>query len=321
MQHSRSHNLWRRYIERASILDRLMAAYIFAFTLGLAVFDFGNASFWPRVLIHCALLFLIFLTIINWGGRTAGVRGFIRQLYPVLLYPFLYLQTQVAVHWVFPGFLDRQIVALENALFGVDPNIWLTQFESPWINEWMMMGYFSYYPLLFVTVLPLHLTGRIREVRRILLGCSIAFVISYIGFVLYPLEGPRYFLADRLSPGLEGWLFVPLVNMVIDTGAIHGGCMPSSHTAVALVVMFWMWRIRRRLAWVLLPFVATLVIATMWGRFHYLSDVVIGALIGVAAYLVSARIDDRSAHERTAGTSSGEQSRQTRVSTVTASPG
>ena len=69
--------------------------------------------------------------------------------------------------------------------------------------------------------------------------------------------------------------------------------MPSSHTAVALVVLFYARRTQPRLAIWLAPFVFTLVVATFWGRFHYLSDTVIGVLVGFAAILLVERFAQR----------------------------
>jgi len=281
---------WANYRKHATLLDRLTAGYLAAFTLGLILLGQQEGSPFQTIALTLVVLILIIVIVVRWGDHASGVTGFIRQLYPGFLYPFFYSQTQHAIHWLIPRFLDPQLVAFERALFGVDPNLWIKQFESPLLNEWIMLGYFSYYLLLPITGLPMFFRGEIGHVRRLLTSCTIAFIISYVGFIVYPLEGPRYYLAGQIVGPLEGWLFVPLVNWIIAGGAIHGGCMPSSHTAVALVVLLWAWRINRRWALVLAPFILTLFVGTVWGRFHYVTDVLVGLPIGWIGFVQGERL-------------------------------
>lgn len=277
---ARSRNgLWHR----STALDRLTIGYILAFAVALFFLGRDNAAWGGLLLVHLALAAAIIVVIHLWHNRSTGVAGFIRQLYPAMLYPLFYSELAVANFWIFPEFLDARLVAFERAIFGLDPNIWITSLQSPWLNEVMMLGYFSYYPLIPIVALPLFFRRRIDDLRGLLLGATTAFVISYIGFVVYPVEGPRYFLADRFDAPLAGWLFVPLVRMIIDGGAIHGGCMPSSHVAVALVALVWALRTMPRLGRVLVPFVILLAIGTAWGRFHYVTDAVVGVAVGLAA--------------------------------------
>jgi len=285
--------LWRR----SRPLDKITMGYVALFGSGILVFGRSSGSWQTLFTVHVALLCVTAWIIVNWHDRVQGFTGFIRQLYPPLLYVFLYSETGVAVHWIFPNFQDGQIVALERMLFGADLNVWLTQFQAPIINEWMMAGYFSYYLLVPLVALPLFFRRRIAELNAFLTAATIAFVISYSGFILYPVEGPRYFLADRLSSPISGYVFVPLVRWIIANGAIHGGCMPSSHVAVAWVALVWAYRTNRKLAIVLTPLVATLFVATVWGRFHYISDVAVGWPVGALGLWLADRLKTFEAYQ------------------------
>jgi membrane-associated phospholipid phosphatase len=275
---------------RFTVLDRITLGYIITFILGLLLLGRGNPSWLPVVAMHVGILAVAVFIILRWNDCTTGLRGFLRQLYPGLLYPFFYNQAEHATHWVHPAFLDHQVVALERAVFGVDPNVWIQPVQAAPVNEWMMAGYFAYYLLVPILVLPLHFSGRTLDVRRILTATTITFVISYVGFALYPVEGPRFYLAEQFAHGLSGWAFVPLVNWIIAGAAFHGGCMPSSHAAVALVVLLWARRTRPGLARWLAPLVFTLFFATVWGRFHYVTDVVIGWVVGFIGFALADRL-------------------------------
>ncbi|MEW5702877.1 MAG: phosphatase PAP2 family protein [Candidatus Zixiibacteriota bacterium] len=276
-------NGWRSLWRRARPVDRLTAGYILAFGLGVVVLGRGSDGWWHWALAHLLLFAAVVMVVQRWGECTSGIRGFVRLLYPAMLYPFFYRETQIAVQWVFPDFLDHQIVALERAVFGVDPNVWILPVQSAPLNDLFMLGYVSYYPLVAMLPLALYFGRRYLELSRALYAMTTAFVISYALFVLYPLEGPRYYLAGSLPGPLAGLCFVPLANWVVGQGAIHGGCMPSSHAAVALVVMVWSWRTMPRLAMAVTPLVALLCVGTVWGRFHYVSDVAVGWVVGATA--------------------------------------
>ena len=270
-----------------TVLDRVILGYLIAFIVGLLLLGRGNPSWLPVVITHLGILAAVVWIIVRWRDRTTGLTGLLRQLYPILLYPFFYNQAKHTTHWVHQGFMDHQVVAMERAVFGVDPNVWIQPVQTALVNEWMMAGYFAYYLLLLILVLPFHVSGRTMDVRRILTATTITFVISYVGFALYPVEGPRYYLSLQFAQGLSGWAFVPLVNWIIAGAAFHGGCMPSSHAAVALVVLLWARRTRPGLARWLAPLVFTLFLATVWGRFHYVTDVVVGWAVGLIGFALA----------------------------------
>lgn len=290
MKRDESQSYFARFWRYATPLDIITIGYLTLFGLGIVVFGQDNESWLTLLAVHVVLVCICGWMVVNWHNRERGVRGFFRQLYPPILYAFLYSETRVAIHWLFPGFFDARLIAFERMIFGVDLNVWLIPWQKMLVNEWMMLGYFSYYLLVPLLALPLFFRGRIGELNKFLTASTVAFVISYFGFVLCPIEGPRYFLADQLAQPLSGHLFVPLVKWIIANGAVHGGCMPSSHVAVAWVVIVWAYRTQRRLAIVLTPLVATLFVATVWGHFHYVSDVAVGWPVGMLGVWIGGKL-------------------------------
>lgn len=276
-------SFWRELWRRATALDRLTAGYVLAFALALATLGRASEAWAFLFTTHLAIFVLIGCVVWYWHDRRNGFAGFVRNLYPLILYSLFYSELETADFWVLSAFQDQQLVAFEQSLFGVVPNIWIVPAQTAWANEIMMAGYFSYYLLMPIVSLVLFFRRRVDELRGMLCAITAAFVISYLGFVLFPVEGPRYFLADQFQAPLAGWFFVPLVRFVIDNGAIHGGCMPSSHVAVALVTLFWTRRSLSRLGAVLTPIVFVLILGTAWGRFHYVTDIFAGIIVGAAA--------------------------------------
>jgi hypothetical protein len=293
-------SLWRTLWQRSAPLDRLTIGYLIAFAAALALLGRDDSDwaglFAAHLVIACAACAVVWF----WHAETTGVRGFIRALYPAMLYSLFYSELERADHWIFPSFLDQQLVAFERAIFGVDPNLWIINAQSAWLNEIMMLGYFSYYLLIPIVALTLFFRKQTDDLRGMLYGTTVAFVISYIGFVVFPVEGPRYYFAEQFPGPLSGWVFVPLVRYIIDQGAIHGGCMPSSHVAVALVILFWARRTLPRMGSVLTPFVFFLILGTAWGRFHYVTDAVVGIIVVAASLWVTGFWSRAESHGRQA---------------------
>jgi len=77
---------------------------------------------------------------------------------------------------------------------------------------------------------------------------------------------------------------------VVNTGGLHGGCMPSSHCAVAFVVLVMAYRYHKILFAILAPIIISMFISTIYGRFHYFSDVAVGILIGIFSIWLCDRI-------------------------------
>jgi membrane-associated phospholipid phosphatase len=152
----------------------------------------------------------------------------------------------------------------------------------------MKIFYNSYYWLGPLLGISLYFKGELIAFRRTVFSIVTAFFISYLGFVLFPVEGPRYVLSGLYKGPLDGYLVTALQDFIMEVGDIHGGCMPSSHVAVALVVLLLAWVYRKSMAFWMTPFVIMLCISTVYNRYHYVSDVVAGLAVGLFAFWLGA---------------------------------
>lgn len=222
------------------------------------------------------------------------LQAFVRLLYPVCMFTFFYRQTGGLMYLVFDQFLDWQLVTFETLILGTNLTLYLdSHFSSIGLNEIFAFCYFSYYLMLPAFFIPVFVRKDYDIVKQCLTAVCLTFFVSYFLFFLYPVEGPRWHFAGQYLNQIDGPVFTKLVAFVIDNAAVRGGAMPSSHTGVAVVIMLYCFRFYRRAGWVLLPIVTGLALGTVWGRFHYASDVVVGVAIGVFAERLIARYYDR----------------------------
>jgi len=267
--------------------DWLVAGFcLLLITLALAL---GRplVDYTAQLALYGSVILLIVVIVQFADARAGGVQGFLRLLYPVLLFGLFYRSMGGMVFLFSDGFFDWQLTTFEHMILGVNPTLYIDQhLLSVRLNELFSLCYLSYYLMVPGLFIVLYVRKEYDFIRRALTAICLAFFLSYVMFILYPIEGPRFHFANEFIHDVAGPLFRPLTEFVITNGAFHGGCMPSSHVAVALVVMFYGFRLSRAAGLALLPVTVGLAIGTVWGRYHYVSDVVAGAAIGVLAYVL-----------------------------------
>ena len=191
---------------------------------------------------------------------------------------------------VFPNLFDNLVNQFELFVFGIHPTVWMQMFISFGLSEYMMFSYIFYFFMITILGLGLFLSHKIRELDNFFFTTAVTFFFSYLGFIFFPVAGPRFALADLHQIELGGGLISHFAQHLIGRAGIQGAAMPSSHVAVALVVLIYAKRHHRLLFYVLSPMVFSLFVATVYGRFHYVSDVIAGLLVGASSIIVCDRI-------------------------------
>lgn len=300
MKKSKPH-LFETVFHRLLPFDHMTLIYCWTIVILIVGFARPIGDFVTVLLFHLGVIALVILLVKYAHLRTGRPIVFIRLLYPVILMALFYSTSGKLVHLFFPEFLDYQVVALEKQIFGVSPTIWLDGNLNVYVTEILSASYFSYYFMIPGLSLLLFFSRRDRETKRFVTASCVTFFISYLIFIAYPIEGPRHYLAADYQNVITGPIFRPLVDMIINNAAFHGGAMPSSHIAEALVVMFFAIRNYGRKAWFLILIVSGLALGTVWGRFHYIADVIVGIAIGCLATwltLIFYAVEKESARER-----------------------
>jgi len=214
----------------------------------------------------------------------------IRRWYFLILLLFIYQETGGLAFLYFPYWMDNGLALLEHNLFGLHPTLYLQKYNIPILNEYFMFGYFTYFLLILSYALVLLFKKMYYEMDAYITTVGLTFLICFFMFYFFPIAGPRFLFVDLYEESLKGYIFVPLVDYVIKNGAAEGGSMPSSHTAAAIVILVHAWRHIRPLGIIYAPIVLGLVIGTFWGRFHFITDTIIGFIIAVLCIILVDRL-------------------------------
>jgi membrane-associated phospholipid phosphatase len=268
------------------LFDRILIGYCLLMVLLIGVWGRPFSAYLNSLLFYAGMATVAALIVRCVDPARNRWLAFVRLAYPAVMFTFFYWQTGRLMFLFFDSFFDWQLVTFEHMIFGGDLSLYIDRnLLNVWLTEVLSFCYFAYYPMLPAFVLAVFWKRDDNVLKEFLAVTCLTFFASYLLFALYPAEGPRWHFAHQYVNTVDGPFFRQLVNLVISEGAVHGGAMPSSHTGVAFIVMAFCFRYYRRCGWILLPIVCGLAAGTVWGRFHYVTDVIVGLAIAVVALL------------------------------------
>jgi hypothetical protein len=290
---------------KLSAVDRWVIGYSSATSLAALIWATEPSAFFTSHLFH-GIAILSALAAARFLPTRGRVLPFLRYGYPAILMGFFYRETGPYVHLFFAQWFDPQVHAFEKAIFGFGMPEAIAGIRSVWLLEVFMFGYLFYYLMLPTSFVIALWKNKLEPFRHMMEAACAVFYASFALFALFPLEGPRHALASVLPP-IKGGLFFGLVMTIQNAGSIHGGCMPSSHTAVAWVVTWYVFKMDRRCGRTLMVISTLLSVGCFWGRFHYVTDVAVGLVLFAAAVLFTEWYNRRTPNQASGSHSLGRQ--------------
>ena len=243
--------------------------------------------------IHLAIGSCVALLVWRAAVSRNSVLHFARHWYPLPLYIFFFEELRGLVHIIFPGWFDRWLIQFDFALTGVTPSVWLAQFANPALSDAMQFAYMTYF--LFLVLLPgiLYLEKDFTAFWTVMTSTAIAHYSVYVIAILFPIESPYFSLASLNSAPLAGGPFTATIELIEYYGRVHGAAFPSAHVAGAMVAILGARRYKSWLYRICLPLFVAMCVATVYGRYHYVADVIAGIAVGTAAWAAGQRLMGR----------------------------
>ena len=251
-----------------------------------------------RVLVVNAILLTVFgIILVSATSRSAEPAGLGRVLLlwgPVVFFWWAYLWTRNILNAIHPPgrSIDLFLIRLEERIG--QPSLRWAQKGNRFLCEILHVGYNSYYLYTFALGLYLDLNGETSRFQAMTAAVMLGYLVSYITFALIPADGPRWALVEQglLSPEeqrMRGFAVTEFTNRLMFEGpALRGGAMPSSHSSTAVVFLIWCWRIGGPEAGIAaLILVLAMWLGSVYGRYHFLLDIIVGGLLGLGAVLVA----------------------------------
>lgn len=286
--------LWKRM----NLTDRLYAGLYLL--LGAAIFLLpGRVPHWSKYLI-LHILVIEAIALLAWFRDQGRWCRFAHDWYPILLFVVIFEEIARLSLVFVPHWQDGIILHLEHSVFSVPPTVWAGRFQNLVLVELLEFGYFTFYwifPLVGGVLYgevwhaqsPVAADDKRQPYRIWMDALAMGYMVCYAFFLLMPTEGPARTLAAHHATITQGGPFRWIVLLIQKNGGVHGNAFPSGHVMASVVSLLAAWRWRPRLGyWLALP-VLLLCAGAVYDRYHYVSDVVAGAVIGAAAFWLVAR--------------------------------
>ena len=289
----------RAYSGLLSPADKVIIAYLIILAALIAI-SINRVRYWWLLVAAHIIAIAIVVFIARWyrrdpqaGSPQVSPRPFVeivRGWYPVAVIPFTYKELTFLIPLVNPREFDPELAAIDRQIFGVDPTVWLERLTWPLPTELFQLSYITYYFLPLVLGVVLWRKGWTEKFHFFVFVIVIGFYLSYLGYIAVPALGPRFLpeIQSQHTKPLTGILLFDRIHATLNEleGKTYDA-FPSGHTELTLLVLYYAQRFHRRTFWWILPAGSALIISTVYLRYHYVIDVIAGALLALAIILVA----------------------------------
>jgi hypothetical protein len=288
----------RRMLRETAVQDWFVFVYLVA--LNVAVLQAEPSAARTRSLEQVfGLLVFMVTTLMLVRGSLVKDRFFGPLLYRFAIYgtvQFSYFLLKDLLPIVNPSALDVELYSIDLLAFGFEPAMAMDAIVGTFSTEWFAFFYFGYFFLLALHVIPMLLFGRReRMLGEFCFGMLTIFCIGHILYMLVPGYGPYRAMSEHFTHPLPSGLWCDMVMGAVASGGAQKDIFPSLHTAAPTFILLFSFRHRDKLpfrfTWPIVAFAAAnIIVATMFLRWHYFIDVVVGLLLSAFAIVVAARV-------------------------------
>lgn len=225
--------------------------------------------------------------------RLPGWVRFLLDFYPAAFIPVLYETLGPLIAAARGHARDEILIAADRALLGRDATVALQPLVRPWLTNFFYLSYTSYYFIALALGIVLFIRSK-RDLRRFIFTLTLCYFVSYAGYFLLPALGPRFALAQSHTVPLETTaLSAGIARTLDELEHTKFDVFPSGHTMIAVTVLLVAFRRARDVFWALFPIATCLILSTVYCRYHYVVDVLAGAILAVATVPLGDALYDR----------------------------
>jgi hypothetical protein len=221
-------------------------------------------------------------------------RYWFRELLPIPVVPFVYLNLGRLIPLVNGNVYDPQLEALDRRLLGAEAQAALYALPLPaWLADVLTLAYSTFF---FLPIVLLVALARRRDplTGRVVSALILTFLVSYAGYFVVPAYGPRVTVAqERYATLPAGLVGAPIREALDHWEKTKTDAFPSGHTMVTLSVLLFARRRVRGLYNAILPVGALLIAATVLLTYHWVVDVIAAPPLLAAALALARLIDGR----------------------------
>jgi len=264
--------------------EEILTLFMLGFINLLLLLAGKVALAWHYFTLNLAL----FLVICLMAYRPPAVK-WVRDWYIIIYLLVIFFETGSLVPLINPCEMDNLLIQVDRLIFGgYDPSLTLGKWVSPAVTEVLQLVYASFYflPLGFCLILYIKKEDK-RDFHTAAFAILLGFYLSYLGYYLCPAIGPRFTLEHLQEKPLSGlWSFDYIRGLLAWMEGKMYDCMPSGHVAVSLLTTLLARKLYRPFYLTSTVWTTLMIISTVYLRYHYVIDVLMGALLSYGIYLL-----------------------------------
>ncbi len=282
----------KSFLKKLKAYDLVVIAfYIFLTILHLIFYDkIFNSSRW--IIMNAGIISLAFLLAFLEDRYTNRVWRILHYWYIAPLILLTFKELYYMIKPIRGMDYDFLFINIDRFLFGGDPTKFFYHIANPLLTEILQIVYGSFYLLPIILCLSLLRKKRYVATDFALFSVVYGFFLSYLGYFLLPGIGPRFILHDfnSVNQALPGLYLTNFLREVVNAGeSIPAGTInpadlvqrdvfPSGHTMITLIVMYLSIKLKSRSRYFFIPVGSLLIFSTVYLWYHYVIDLIAGAL-------------------------------------------
>lgn len=259
-------------------IDKLFITYIAITGFLLALCIRHRPTAWILVAAHVAAVVSI-LVLTRYSSQPALV---VRHWYALIYVPFCYKEVPYIISALGLPSVDSLLARWDLTMWKSDPVFWPDILQNPFLTEFLQLVYFMFIPSVIILGFLYWYQRPSREFRLCTFLVAITFLITYLGYIALPARGPRFMDYASHHPTLQGlWAFRFFQGSLDSLEGWQYDCFPSGHVAVMIVCAYAARKLPSFVFWAYCILAALIAFSTIYLRYHYMIDVLAGALLAM----------------------------------------
>jgi membrane-associated phospholipid phosphatase len=290
----------------------LIAMTSFMVIANLIFFSFISGSIVNVITLILVIFFTIFIVKYNsflegesesetnhWQKKWKNIIFICRNAYYAIGTVTIYSQFQEIIKALRTFEYDIMLNNWDVALLGMRAGDLLANFTHPYLTEFLQIAYSSFYFLPLIVGAELLLRNK-EQFETFAGNIVFTFYFSYFLYLFMPAIGPRFCVYDFSTinlelPGIYATNFLRefinygggIIDKTIDPASIvNRDCMPSGHTMVSLITIYFAIKYKTKTKFAILLVGMSIIIATIYLRYHYLVDIIAGIIFAFLSILI-----------------------------------
>jgi len=241
--------------------------------------------------LSCSAVVAVAIVAVAWWGPRSQVGQLVRDFssVPVMLTLFMLVGPLIADSN--PWRADGLFASLDARWFGALPEHWKGLLGRPdWLTDAASLAYLSYYWLPVLMLVGLYVQNRRVQMEEYVFQLMVVILAFFVAYFFAPALGPR--IKPELENAVLGGGVISRLARSFLRAAEPGqlNAFPSGHTGVSVACLVVGWRLFPRWRIPTLLVVSGIIFSTVYLSFHYVIDLVAGAILGPLALGAAPRI-------------------------------